>query len=154
MTWYNTPARIESLEAAARFWIGTPFRANSAVVGPGGVVSCHNLVAELYFLSGYLTRFLVPTGDPRSLVHGHPDAMLTRFEAVIGSRFFSVDIPEPGDTLFLRHGRTVHHLAVMLTAGRCVHVLRSSGVIITPLEAILSSTRRDISIAAIRRPLL
>jgi hypothetical protein len=153
-TWYNTPERIAALDHAATQWLGTPFRANSAISGAGGGVSCHHLFAELHFSTGCLARIVVPAGDPRTLVNGQPDDFLNRFDAAVGSRFVPVtDETMAGDLLFIRYGATIHHLVNVISGGRCVHVLRNTGTLITPLAALLSSHHNRVSIAALRRPI-
>lgn len=151
-TWYISPKRISDLEAEAAAWLGTPFRENSAVRGLGGGVSCHNLVAELYFATGCLERFVVPTGSARSLRHGPANAMLDYLDAQLAGRFAAVPdaSPEkimPGDMLAISDGRNVLHVGVALLGGRFVHVLKGTGVMVSMLR---DSTYK---ITAARRPL-
>lgn len=146
-TWYDTPEKIAALEAAARGWLGTPFRANSHFKGAGGGVSCHNLAAELYFETGYMVRFPVPAGTVRTLALGIGPALLDRFPKEIAARFQIVTEPLPGDMLVLREGRIVKHLGVMLGGGLFVHVLRWG----THLSALSDSTYGS-NLEEIRRP--
>jgi cell wall-associated NlpC family hydrolase len=149
-TWYNTPARIAALVSSALPWEGTPFRENSAALGPGGGVSCHNLVAELYFESGFLPRFAVPTGRARAMVHGAPDGLLHRLDSILGGKLATLDPatekPLPGDLLIMRMGKTLLHLGTVLPRNQFVHVMRGHGVMLSPLA---DSTYK---IAALRRP--
>ena len=177
-TWYDTPQKIAALEASARAWLGTPFRANSAVRGAGGGVSCHNLAAELYFETGYLPRFAVPSGNVRNLALGLGPALMDRFPRGVRERFqliagseereagsensgppisgssllaprsFLLSSAAPGDLLVLREGRIVKHLGVMLSGGLFVHVLARSGV---QLSALSDSTYCS-NLEEIRRP--
>jgi hypothetical protein len=144
LTWYSTPARRAALITAAEGWVGTPFRANSAVRGPRGGVSCHNLVAELYFESGYMPRFEVPRGHPRALLHQEKNNMLVQLDAVAGDRLRPVEIASLSELV-----RSVMlHLIVVLDDARFVHVDRGLGV-----EFGYRATIAD-RIAAVRRPAL
>lgn len=150
-TYYLNPSRIAALEHEAAAWLGTPFRENSAVRGLGGGVSCHNLVAELYFATGCLERFVVPTGSARSLRHGPAGLMLEYLDAQLAGRFaalteLSHEAIMPGDMLAIRDGRSIVHVGVALLGGRFVHVLKGTGVLI-------SMTRDSAyTLTAIRRP--
>lgn len=148
-TWYSSPARIFDLESAATGWLGTPFRENSAAIGPGGGVSCHNLVAELYFESGFMPRFPVPTGRARAMIHGAADGLLTQIDSLLGARLSPIDLSEtplPGDLIVMRAGRIFLHLGIVVTQRHFVHVVRQQGVLLSPLA---DTTYK---IAAIRRP--
>lgn len=161
-SWYNTPERIASLDAAAQSWLGTPFMANSAVPGPGGGVSCHHLFAELHFATGCLPRFPVPSGDPAALQHADPNRLLSTIDAfllphgwhpapVSPSSTSSDSSPLPAGALaILRYGRTLHHLITILSGARAIHVTRLGGVLIEPLAALTANPR--VSLAALRLP--
>lgn len=152
-TWFNTPARLAALEAAADRWLHTPWRENSAVCGEGGGVSCHNLIAELYFETGCLPRFDVPRGRARALLNNPAPVILSFLDKDMSDRFVRVDAkPElalPGDTIVLRDSLTHIHMGVMVGGGQFVHVMRFSGV--TRSMAADSTYGRNLE--AIRRPL-
>lgn len=151
-TWYNSPARVAALESAIAGWITppTPFRENSAVRGPGGGVSCHNLAAELYFESGFIARRVVPHGRARAMIHREPEELLAQIDTFFGAQLAALDpateSPLPGDLIVIRVGRILLHLGVVTTGGQFVHVFRQTGVMLSPLN---DSTYK---IAAIRRP--
>lgn len=162
-SWYSTPARIAALDTAAESWLGTPFMANSTVPGPGGGVSCHNLVAELHFATGRLPRFDVPRRDPALLQHATPDLLLREVDTLLLPRgFTALDLPStlgprlssfpPGSLLVIRFGRTLHHLVTMLSDGRIVHVTRLGGVAIEPLASLFANRKVPVSLAALRIP--
>ena len=149
-TWYSSPARIAALEAAVTRWLGTPFRENSAVIGAGGGVSCHNLVAELYFESGFIPRFVVPRGRARSMLHAARDGLLSQIDAILGAHLAPIDpaaeAPATGDLVVLRVGRVMLHLGTVVPMRQFAHVLRHEGVALSPLAD------TSYQIAAIRRP--
>lgn len=162
-SWYNTPARIGSLDTAAQAWLGTPFMANSAIPGPGGGVSCHNLLGELHFATGRLARFAIPRRDPALLQHATPDLLLREVDTLLLPRgFTALDLHSTldprlssvpvGALLVIRFGRTLHHLVTMLSAGRIVHVTRLGGVAIEPLASLFANRKVPISLAAVRLP--
>jgi hypothetical protein len=149
-TWFDTFEKLDALDAAARRWLGTPWRENSAVCGRGGGVSCHNLAAEIYFETRCLTRFDVPRGRVREFLSGAGDAMIAYLDTHLPGRFAKADgePPLPGDLIVLREGRMAKHVGVVLERGDFVHVLRPFGCLISRLD---DTTYQPI--AALRRPL-
>jgi cell wall-associated NlpC family hydrolase len=115
------------LEHIAETWLGTPWCANSAVKGPRGGVSCHNLPRAILVEAGWLPEsFPVVAGDPNSARNGgsvierwldeRPEFI--RFgEPVLASL-------QPGDLLGIRIRRCVDHLGLHLGAARFIHVLQ------------------------------
>lgn len=152
LTWYSTPQRLAALEAAAASWIGTPFRENSAVRGDGCGVSCHNLLAEVYFETGCIERFEVPRGRARALTNRHAAEFLASFDAATAHRLTPVDpaseAPLPGDALILCDARGLRHLGIALPRHEYLHVSVATGVMRSPLAE--ASAR----IIALRRPIL
>jgi cell wall-associated NlpC family hydrolase len=149
-TWYYLPERIAALQSSASRWIGTPFRENSAVPGKGGGVSCHNLVASLYFDSGCWERFEVPRGRTRAITNRNASEFLAAFDAATSSRLDIIQLDEPvlpGDSLVISDSRGIRHLGVALSAHAMLHVTTVSGVIISPL----AETQK--TLMAIRRPI-
>lgn len=149
-TWYNSPARIASLDTAAHRWLGTPFRENSAACGKGGGVSCHNLAAALYFETGCMACFDVPRGSVRDFLKpGSRNAIIDYIDAHLLGRFAIADgeDPLPGDLIVMRMGRTALHMGVVLPGGAFIHVLVFRGAMISRLD---DSTYQPL--AAIRRP--
>jgi hypothetical protein len=150
-TWYFHRERLEALDTAAARWLGTPFRENSAVPGPGGGVSCHNLLAEVYFETGCMVRFPVPRGRARALTNRHAAEFLAAFDAATAHRLGPVDPaaeePRPGDALILCDVRGLRHLGLALPRHEYLHVGADTGVMRSPLAE--ASAR----IIAIRRPL-
>jgi cell wall-associated NlpC family hydrolase len=64
-TWFNSVARIEAMEQAAREWVGTPFVANSRAKGPRGGTCCHMLAEQLYIEAGYPLNLSAPDASMR-----------------------------------------------------------------------------------------
>jgi hypothetical protein len=148
-TWYNSPARLAALQTAAANWLGTPFRENSACPGPGGGVSCHNLVAAVYFDSGCWPRFEVPRGRARALTNRNAAEFLAAFDAATAERLAIVPPAEPalpGDTLFLADPRGLRHLGVAITDRDYLHVSFLGGVMLSPLA------ETGHTLTALRRP--
>ena len=117
---------IERLIAAAESWSGTPFCANSATKGRG--VSCHQLVAEIYFESGWLPRIPFPAGSPR-WAQGSDRSLIERWMDREGLAWFAPAVApiQPGDLMGFRIGHCVHHLAIALDQGRITHAVQGHG---------------------------
>jgi cell wall-associated NlpC family hydrolase len=128
--------RVAALDRAAESWLGTPFVPNSARKGAG--VCCHQLMAETYREAGWLDLQDVPAGDPAHARAGNSSRMLAWLEGP-GRRWFDrlwLDEPlhvQPGDLLLVRYGHVPHHLALVLSGGRVVHVSVRHGVRILPV---------------------
>lgn len=97
--------------------------------------------------------------DPAALLHCGPDYLQDQVTTHLPTFLPLSDdpisglCPIPGDLMILRYGRTCHHLVTMLSAGLCVHVLRHTGVIITPYATLFSHLRHArVSLASLRRP--
>ena len=116
---------LDSLEAAAASWAGTPFCENSAIKGAG--VCCHAAVLEVYFEAGWLPRFRYPFAPIRSVkleaIHTQL-ALVACFEPVAEGL-------EPGDMLVLNLGRTCHFM-LALREGRFFHAMEGVGAGIAP----------------------
>lgn len=123
----RTPEELARLEAAARAWEGTPFCANSAVLGGG--VCCHRLCCELYTGAGWLPALTVPAGAPTA----QGRAMVEWLDGA-GSAFFSrvFGEVEPGDLLGFRIRGEIRHLGVALPGGRLAHSTIGPGATIAP----------------------
>lgn len=150
-TWYHTFDRLTALYTAIGPWLGTPFRENSAVRGPGGGVSCHNLLAEIYFETGCIDRFPVPRGRARALTNRHAAEFLAAFDGATAHRLAPVDPvaedPRPGDALILCDVRGLRHLGLALPRHEYLHVSVATGVMCSPIAE--ASAR----IIALRRPI-
>lgn len=154
-SWYNSPERLALLEAAVKTWVGTPFRLNSHVAGPGGGIDCAYLLNELHFATGFLPRLAIPFINPGSFMHDDVHDFVSVFDQAVGDHFSAV--PEasslaPGDGVFIRYRSTVQHLVTILPRGLCIHSMVRVGVTVTPLAALLAQLKYSPMIAAIRRP--
>lgn len=119
---------LEALNAEAAKWVGTPFCANSAVLGAG--VCCHRLVAEIYAGAGWLPKLDLPGGSPAHAKAHNSSPILDWFRGPGRQWFAEVDRSQsqPGDSAIARFGHAPHHLILLLGPGRAVHVLPSRGV--------------------------
>lgn len=124
----RTPEQIARLDSAAESWIGTPFCPNSAVKGGG--VCCHRLMGAIYEEAGWLPELPLPHGSPAHSKFGAKPIMLEWLTAT-GWPWFGhtlVDDLSAGDLLLVRYGHVSHHLALVLSGGRVVHVCAKLGV--------------------------
>lgn len=125
---------LRDLDAEARSWLGTPFRANSATKGPHGGVCCHLLVAALYGRAG-IDLGPVPKGPPGHARYNRESLMEPWIDACPHfRRRADTNVVEPGALTGYRIGHAIHHLAVVLPGNQIVHALDGIGVVITPLK--------------------
>ena len=133
---YNTPARIAALQAAAASWLGTPFMGNANVKGAG--VSCQTLAANLYIESGFLPADFAIVKAPMDWSHAHTDSLIVKAMAALPQLFAPIGpfVPankfpfQPGDFLGFKIGGCVHHCAVLLKRdGQIIHSLRGHGTV-------------------------
>ncbi|WP_438482718.1 hypothetical protein [Oleiharenicola lentus] len=131
--WFRLPERQDALDAAARRWKGTPWRANNASLGEG--VGCVELQHELWVELGAIPRLTLPRYE---IDHGHhaTDPQLLSFlQNAEPLRGLLVFVPingklMPGDLIGLNSGRTDHHAAQVIKWDKVVHAVEDHGVII------------------------
>lgn len=131
-----SPDQLAALEAAAESWRKTPFCEGTPVKGAG--VSCHHLVAEVFFESGILQRVPIPNGpahwsaaNSRSLIREWVEQS-GLFFGIMAATGSLARIARPGDLLGFRVCNEIHHAAIQLGAGRIVHSVIGHGVQIPP----------------------
>jgi hypothetical protein len=105
---YSTPERKAALSTQARLWIGTPFRAGSAVLGRFGGVDCVGLAHEIHVATGACK----PHAIERNILDWHlhhvesPIIAFFRQEEVRGRlrHVHREDPPMHGDIVVIRVG--------------------------------------------------
>lgn len=103
--------------AAAREWIGTPWRHQARVLGPHGGVDCAMFLCEAYEKAG-----LIPHIDPRPYPadwHMHRDD--ERFLGWLTRYADEVETPEPGDVAVFRFGRCFSHGSIVVQWPTVLH---------------------------------
>jgi cell wall-associated NlpC family hydrolase len=141
---------VARLEPAARAWVGTPFRANSAAKGAGGGVCCHLLVVAIYAEAGLDLR-PVPDGPPLHARFNKKSIMEPWLDACPKvNRRAAIAEAKAGDLLGFYIGEAIHHIAVMLPGDRIVHAIHGAGVVINPLKDPTWSER----LAAVWEPII
>lgn len=156
-SFFVTTARLSDLDAAARAWAGTPFRHNSAVRGQGA--NCAGAVAGLLRDAGFPVpefRMTVPTHwcrhQTRSVQEQWLDSQPRHFESICRNAENNLQLCnalEPGDLVGFRVGLCVHHLGVILPAGRFFQCSESLGAVVLTQSEPLFAKR----LARIWRPL-
>lgn len=149
-SWYNTPERIEALQAAALSWKGTPWGQNSCVKGPNGAVSCHYQPPAIMRETGLVLPFEIPSGPPNWSMHNKGSLIADFLDS--RSEFASIALHDgdlspplsgpwvlaslllPGDLIGLKVGNDVHHLGLMLPGMKFIHVWKDTGSIISELS--------------------
>lgn len=124
---------IARLEAAAESWLGTPFVPNSATKGKGAC--CHRLMGKIYAEAGWVPDLDLPGGQATAPRWSNASPILDWLRGD-GQRWVE-EIPPaaiaPGDMVLIRTGHIPHHLAMILSGDRMVHVTHGAGVEIRPL---------------------
>lgn len=134
-TWFEASERVAALDASAASWIGTPFGQNGSIKGAGGGVSCQKLAASLFFEAGFLKALNVPAAPMNWAQHNRESIIVPFMDA--HPSFSPVPMGEPiipGDVLGFRIGFCVHHMGVVVTQKRFVHVWRHAGVLYSLLH--------------------
>ena len=144
LPYFRTPERIAALQAAARHWLGTPFRVGSAAPGPRGGVDCARLAEVLEAESGATPqRFTFPFSAPHrtALDQEHPYVawLENRVDdpqsAALALIFRRVPEGVPvcgGDLLLFSAGRHFH-VCVALDDRRFANCLQGVGVFFSDL---------------------
>jgi cell wall-associated NlpC family hydrolase len=120
---------------------------NSAAKGLG--VSCHFLAAAIYKTTGALPEdFTPPKGSIKRLRTSPALAMLHFVDEFLGDRFSVVEVGSslmPGDLLVgaEKGDDRARHVGIVLKGKQFVHVMRYSGVMISPIaDATFSAAQR------------
>lgn len=138
---HNAPERTTALEAAARSWLGTPFRPNTAISGPDGGVDCVNYIHEVCVAVGVIQRQSLPNYTLDHARHS-PHSLLLRWLLNAtddsGGKHLILVPPLgrliPGDLLAIRTGMLDHHLAIVLRDGQCAHAIEGTGPVLHTCE--------------------
>lgn len=113
------PEQIIAIEGAALEAVGRP------------EMRCQVAMADIFKRAGVLPQdFVVPDG-PRNAAQWRGTSQIAEFMAACPS-FEEVGSMEPGDLLGFRLGHTLHHVGILLSGGRLVHVFGTHGVQIAP----------------------
>lgn len=110
------PEQLVALEGAALAAVGRP------------ETRCQMAMADIYKAAGLLPQDLeIPEGN-RDWARTQGRSLITPW--VEGCGFFVAveEAPQAGDLLGFRLGHTLHHVALMLSGGRMVHVFGGHGV--------------------------
>lgn len=124
---YSTPERIAALDAQVRLWMGTPFRAGSAVSGPLGGVDCVGLQAAIHTATGATQALDLPRKPLDWHLHHDNSAILDFFHAPeIRKKLRRIESYEGymhGDLMAIRTGLCEHHLGTWLNDSRGQHLI-------------------------------
>ncbi|MFA5263050.1 MAG: hypothetical protein WC378_04440 [Opitutaceae bacterium] len=132
--WFQPQERQDALESAARAWEGTPYFANAASRGHG--VGCVNLVHELFFEAGAITKRIELPIYQTDYAHHSTQTQLLRFlmdHPDLTGRLLFVPVQGrrlPGDLFGVRSGHVDHHLACAVKWGKVAQAIEDHGVVI------------------------
>lgn len=123
------------LLSAARGWLGTPFRQRSCVKGKGGGVDCVCFVSCVFVEVGAIDAPIIPPAyQINHATHSDESLLLDWFRSpeVLRRvrRLDEEEAPVPGDLVFIKTARGVHHLGMQI-GGSVFHVLIPGGVVET-----------------------
>jgi cell wall-associated NlpC family hydrolase len=123
-----TAEQISALDAAAISWLRTPFCAGSEVKGGG--VCCSRLAAALYDEAGIIPDCPRIDGEVTHAQSHNTSIMMAWFQGPGADLFTEIDPDElqAGDCVLMKLVRVAHHIAVIISGNRAVHVSPSRGV--------------------------
>lgn len=117
--------RRAAVVAAARSWIGTPYRQQGYVKGPRGAVDCAMLLVGAYVEAGIFEPFDPRPYPPTWFLHNSEERYLEWMTSLADE----VEHPEPGDVLVWKFGRCFSHSGILLEDGASVvHAYAVSGM--------------------------
>ena len=121
----STKLKSILIEAAAREWIGTPFRHQGRVQGKNGGVDCAGVVIGVAHKLGLANSFQdtreysrVPTGEMESLLNKHLDR-------------YSWSERQAGDVIHFAYTKTPQHVGILTAKDTIIHALEPRGVVET-----------------------
>ncbi len=163
-TFYDSPAKIAALHAAAAALEGTPFFPNSEAPGRDGGIDCVHTLHWLDRTCGAIERVDIPPQVMDWGQHAERSLLIEAFETwpQLKHRYarvpFSVLCPPssvllPGDVLCFLAGKVPHHGAKYLGHGEILQALRGPGVHTMRLGAVVRGRLILGYLAAIYRPL-
>ena len=110
-----TAEQLERLEKAAEAWVDRPEH------------RCQFAMAGIYQDAGLLPALEIPD-RPRDWARSSAEELIIPFVDSCGYFDRVEGSPEPGDLVGFRLGHTTHHVSIMLSGGRMVHVFGHHGV--------------------------
>jgi len=159
-TFYDTPAKVAALRAAAVALVGTPFFANSEAPGRDGGIDCVHALNWIHRTAGAIGSLEIPRQTMDHGQHSDRSLLIEAFETWPGLRSRFARLPDclpasllPGDCLCFLAGHVPHHGGVLLDAGDMLHVLKRDGAHLMPLGAVVRGRRILGYLAAAYRPL-
>lgn len=116
------------IAAEALSWRGTPYHHHARIKGAG--VDCAQLLCAVYEACG-----LVPKVDPGQYpIDWHLHRNEEMFSAWLARFAKPREVPEIGDVVLFRFGRTFSHGSVFIGAGRLIHAYIGRGVILSSAD--------------------
>jgi cell wall-associated NlpC family hydrolase len=110
-------ARRDAVVAAARRWIGTPFRHAARVRGPGGGVDCGQLLIAVFAEAGlYEPPAALPAYSPDWYLHRAGCDHFTPILRAVAAPLAAPAPPGPGDIACFQFGRAAQGHAAIVTA--------------------------------------
>jgi NlpC/P60 family putative phage cell wall peptidase len=115
--------RRDMIVAEARSWVGTPYHHMGAERGRG--VDCLMLLVRVYAALGMI-RPIDPRPYPRTW---HLHRSEERYLAGVLDHAVEVSVPEPGDVVLWRVGRTFSHAGIVSGWPRVVHAYARARIV-------------------------
>lgn len=115
------------IEAAARAWIGTPFKHQGRVSGENGGVDCAGVIIGVANELKLIGQFRdtknysrIPTGDMERQLVKHLDRV-------------SWNERQPGDIVHIAYAKTPQHVGILTAKDTIIHSIDPRGVVETPI---------------------
>lgn len=130
----------EDIVTEALTWIGTPYKHMARVKGTQGGCDCATFLIEAFRAVGALGKVEMPRDDPGDKLRDWYDSEWNlhrseeKYLEYMMPHADRVIVPEPGDIVMFRMGRTVAHGGIWLGQNRFVHCWNPGGVTITDMQ--------------------
>jgi cell wall-associated NlpC family hydrolase len=124
--WFSTHARRVALIAEGESWLRTPFCLHAQAKGGG--VDCVHLVHALASANGWPHALVAPYYEATDTQHSDDSKLHDYLDTAAGIELVGefpaiADHACVGDLVTIRIGRAAHHLGMMITSRRFIHVM-------------------------------
>ncbi len=115
--------RRQQLIDEARTWLNTPWHHEGKIKGAG--VDCGQILIEIYVNCGLIERPTVASYPRDWALHKKEERYLT----IVERYCHQVDVPEPGDIVVYKQGKSFSHGGLVIKWPQIIHAHTDLGVV-------------------------